>query len=365
MGGCIKTDMKIFALPSHQSEERTSGVDFARIIQPMTHLNGYKDIETKVFTMKDKIDWLHVAKNYDVIYFNYLNNPWGFAAMGAMARKFGVKIVMDIDDDLWDLHSDNSAQSVYKKGSPELRNFELICNEVDYITCTNAYLRNVIIHNTNKKLDKIEIFPNYIDLDLYNHKSPFKNTGQIVLTHFGSTTHFLDLNNFEFQKGINKIMDEYPNVILKTVGAFIPKLRDKWGARYQNHFGDVDIYKWVKDKFPEVMDDTDIMVVPLVNDVYNRCKSDIKYLEASSAGVTGVYQKIRQYNETIEEGVDGYLADTDKEWYRSIKQLIDFPELREIVGKNAFTKIEQDKQMKNHVEEYAEFFKRIVDNNKK
>lgn len=352
--------MKIFCLPSHQTKDRTSGVDFARIIQPMQHLNIVDGFETTVFDIEQTTDWKYVAENYDAIYFNYLSDPWGFAAMGAMARKHGVKLVMDIDDDLWDLHSDNSAQAVYKKGSPELNNFTMICNEVDFITCTNVYLRNVIISNTNKKADQVEVLPNYIDLDLYKHRSPFKDTNQIILTHFGSTTHFLDLNDFEFFKGVDKIMKEYPNVIFRTVGAFIPKFREKWGARYQNVFGHQDIYQWIEGKFTQYMDEADIIVVPLISDVYNRCKSDIKYLEASSAKKPGVYQKIRQYTDTIDHGVDSYLAQSDKEWYRSIKALIDAPELRKQVGAAAFAKIEETKTIQGNIHAYSDFFRRVL-----
>jgi hypothetical protein len=108
--------MNIYSLPSHVELERTSGVDFARIIQPMKALDGYKDIKSTVYDPKeeekhnDPKDWISVMDENDIFYFNYLNNPWGFAAMGMMARKNGVKIVMDMDDDLWDVHIDLQIQ---------------------------------------------------------------------------------------------------------------------------------------------------------------------------------------------------------------------------------------------------------------
>jgi hypothetical protein len=111
--------IKVFALPSHQTKDRTSGVDFARIIQPMKHLDGYTDedveFEVDVYDIAKEVNWLDVAKKYDIIYFNYLNSPWGFAAMGAMARKFKRKIVMDLDDNLWGIREDNPAHEVYQK----------------------------------------------------------------------------------------------------------------------------------------------------------------------------------------------------------------------------------------------------------
>lgn len=355
--------MRIFALPSHQSKENTTGVDFARIIQPMKHLNGYEGTRIIIFEIIKKMNWLWVAQNYDVIYFNYLNNPWGFAAMGAMARHYGVKLVMDVDDAIWEIHSDNPAHEVWKKGSEGIKNFTAICNEVDYITCTNEYLKNVIINNTTKSPDKIKVFPNYIDLDTYTYRSTFKDDGQINITHFGSTTHFFDLKETEFERGLNQIMKEYPNVTLRTVGAFIPGYREKWGGRYENTFGDPDIYKWIKDKFPTFMAEADIMVVPLIDDIYNKCKSQIKWLEASSAKIPGIWQRIRQYEEVI-DGTNGILANKDSEWYKGIKYMIDNPGKRKAMGEKTFNDLEKWK-IQNHLEDYYTFFQRVLTNDKK
>jgi glycosyltransferase involved in cell wall biosynthesis len=360
--------IKIFALPSHQTEERTSGVDMVRIIQPMKYLNGYKDKDTEfevtTFDISKRTDWINVAKTYDIIYLNYIANPWGFAAMGAMARKHGVKLVLDLDDNLWGIREDNPAHAVYHKGSQALQDFVSICNEVDFMTVTSSYLKNVVVNNTYKKHDKISVFPNYIDLDLYKHQSPFKNTLNIQLMHHGSTTHFEDLSNNEFIRGVNKIMEEYPNVTIRFVGAFLPKLKELWGQRYDTAYGDSDIYKWVNEKFPQYMDEADILVVPLEVNSYTRCKSDIKFLETSSAKIPGVYQKIRQYEETIEDGKDGYLAETSQEWYEKLKILIDSPTIRQRMGEAAYRKVKETKQIQNHIKEYAEFFKSVLDKEK-
>ena len=184
--------IRIFALPSHQTKERTSGVDFARVIQPMEHLDGYVLGDTKfevhVYDIhKDKtLNWMMVARDYDMIYLNYTAMPWEFAKMGLMFRKAGKPMILDLDDSLWNIREDNPAYEVYKKGSEGIRNFTSIANEVDYLTCTNGYLRNVIDHNTNKK--DITVLPNYIDFKLYDHRCKFKDTHEIQLLHFGSTT---------------------------------------------------------------------------------------------------------------------------------------------------------------------------------
>ena len=360
---------KIFCLPSHASRERVSGVDFARIIQPMKHLNGWKndeyEIETYIYdVIKDaKLDWLKVVTDYDILYFNYTANPWAFAGMGAMARKLNRPLIMDFDDNLWGIQSDNMAYKVYAKGTEGIKNFTAIVNEVDYVTVTNSYLRNVVAHNSRKTHDKIKVFDNYIDLDLYKYPLPFKDDGTINLTHFGSTTHFSDLQNKSFVEGVDRIMKDYPNVNFITVGAFIPMFRQKWGQRYQNEFGNVDVYKWISDHFPGVMAKTDICVVPLENNGYTRCKSAIKWLEMSSAKKPGVYQDIRQYQNVVDK-TNGILASTAQEWYEGIKSLIDDPVKRKLMGEESYRSV-QEYQMKDHVDQYGEFFCNIDKQTKK
>lgn len=337
----------------------------------MEHLDGWSDGEVKIkadvwnITDKEKADWRQIAQDYDIIYLNYLNQAWGFAAMGCMVRKYGKKMVMDFDDNLWAILPDNTAYQVYKKGSEGIKVITSIANEVDYITCTNSYLKNAIAYNTLKQHEFIKVFPNYIDLDLYKYRPRFKDTQQIKLVHFGSSSHFTSLQSEEFNKGIDKIFKEYPNVVFKTVGAFIPKYKVRWGARYEHAFGDVDVYKWIKNRFPEVMREADILVTPLSDNTYNRSKSSIKFCEGSTAKKPGCWQDIRQYQEVVENGKNGFLCRTADDWYEAIKKLIDDKELRREMGKNAFKTVERDWQMKNHLDEYGQFFKKIFLDNEK
>jgi glycosyltransferase involved in cell wall biosynthesis len=361
--------MNIYSLPSHVELERTSGVDFARIIQPMKALDGYKDIKSTVYDPKeeekhnDPKDWISVMDENDIFYFNYLNNPWGFAAMGMMARKNGVKIVMDMDDDLWDVHRDNPAWEVYQKGSVPLRNFTLICNEVDYITCTNDYLKNVIINNTNKRPDQIKVFPNYVDLKLYKHKPKFRNDpNRFVIGHYGSGTHYDDLKETDFIRGVNRIMKEFPHVVFKSIGSFSHHMRKDWGMRYEQGYGHQDIYHWIQDedRFAKFMDEIDVLAVPLVDDIYNRCKSSIKWIETSSAGKPGIWQDIRQYQEVV-DGTNGLLAKKDTQWYNGIKSLILDADKRKEMGENAYKTVKKDWQIQDHLEEYHQFFTKVLD----
>lgn len=334
-----------------------SGVDFARIVQPMKELGKHKGFEVHIWNngQDANVNWDDVTKEYDAIYASYSPNDWSYAAMGMFARKNGCKIIYDVDDNLWDILQDNPAYQVYHPGSKSLYILNCILQDVDYVTVTNQFLKNVMARKVPLDFSKIKVFPNYIDLNLYNSTPKFRDEHEVRLCHFGSTTHFSSLQEKNFIDAIKKIMVDYPNVTFTTIGAFIPKLKEKFGQRYISGTGSPDLMTWVTKKFPQVMEEHDIFLAPLTDNVYNKSKSSIKYLEVSSAKKPGVYQDIRQYQEVVKHGENGMLAYTTNDWYYAIKQLIDDKKLRKQMGENAYKTI-QDWTIQKNIDKYVSFF---------
>jgi len=228
------------------------------------------------------------------------------------------------------------------------------------------------LRNTGKKnCLRTKVFPkhqfkkNYkgkiYDVEVPNHTLYVRRSGKCMWSG-NSTTHFISLQQKNFVEGIDKIMKEYPNVTFKTIGAFIPKFKNKWGQRYEHGFGHQDVYTWIKEKFPTYMEEADIILAPLEVNTYNKCKSDIKRSESASAKKPFIGQDIRQYKEVIEEGVDGFTANYANDWYTKIKLLIDDPKLRKSMGEAAFKRVSKTRQMKDHVQDYADLFKDVLDN---
>lgn len=359
--------IKVYAVGSHQTKERVSGVDFARVLQPMKFLDGYSDGKVKfkvdIFDIhKEEVKedfWVKKAKEYDVIFYNYNVVAWAYAMMATPVHGMGKKIILDLDDAIWYVNEDNVVHDQLKELDAGYV-MSCILDDVDGVVTTNGYLRNVIADKSNKDYKKILVAPNDNDLTLYNTTAPAKDTGEIVIMHYGSTSHFNDLLLPEFVEGLDKIMKEYPQVKFKCVGSFISEFRYKWGARYENDFGDVDIYKWVKNKFPVFMQEADIMVVPLVDNLYNRCKSDIKAMEFGSAMKPAVFSDTRPYRETIVDGETGYLAHTANDWYCALKLLIESIEERKRIGENLYNYVKEKRQASMRTKDYAEFIQQIL-----
>jgi len=356
-------------MPSHTFTDRISGVDFLRIIQPMKALKGYKDDEIEldihVYDVSKGVsfDWRDVMKEYDICYFNYSTNDMGYAVMGTMAQKFNCMLICDVDDNLWNLQPDNSSYDVFKKGAWGRDVVTAILNDVAYVTCTNKYLKNVIIHNTKKTADKIFVFPNYIDLSVYSHKAKEKNQDfNVNIGHFGSTSHFNNIAYSEFIKALGLIMKEYPQVTFTTVGSSFGMFKEKWGQRYLVEAGDSDVMIWAKQKYPPLADIIDFFVTPVQNNEYNLAKSATKFNEIASSGRPGIFQNIRQYQETVTDGVDGFLCTHEHQWYDAMKELIESHKKRMTMGICAYNTVVKKYQMKDNIAPYVDMFKNILDN---
>lgn len=55
----------------------------------------------------------------------------------------------------------------------------------------------------------------------------------------------------------------------------------------------------------------DLMLVPLANDVFNNAKSNVKFVEAGAVGVPVLASNVREFASCIEDGVNGYLFDSE------------------------------------------------------
>lgn len=351
--------MKIFVYPAHCDGKHVPGVDYVRIIRPMEELKKTGEFEVTIFDGKKKMDWRKVAKDYDVLYLNYITNAWGYVAMASQMDLNKKKIVYDIDDLIWRIQEDNAAYSVYAPGTEGRATItDIIARGCDYVTCTNMYLKHGIAEYTEKAHDKIKVLPNYIDLDLYKWTKEPVDNHEITIGYFGSSSHFNDLVNPGFINGLSKLMEENPRVKFYTIGAMIQSLKKKFSARYSTAYGDHDIYKWVK-MMPLLLGDVDIFVAPLVDTTYARAKSGIKFLEYSSTKIPGCYQDIRQYQELVKHRENGYLCATTEDWYQSLKELCDSVETRKRIGEAAYKTVKNEWTFQGNVNKYVDFFKSI------
>lgn len=80
----------------------------------------------------------------------------------------------------------------------------------------------------------------------------------------------------------------------------------------------------------------DINLAPLeIGNPFCESKSELKWFEAGIVEVPTVAAATRTFREAITDGVDGFIAATEEEWYDRVQRLIEDGMLRETLGKKA------------------------------
>jgi hypothetical protein len=79
----------------------------------------------------------------------------------------------------------------------------------------------------------------------------------------------------------------------------------------------------------------DIGVAPLLDTPFNRCKSDIKWQEYSALGIPGVYSDLPPYQQSVQDGVNGFLCRDQGQWLAALEGLVQSTSLRREIGASA------------------------------
>ncbi|GFE95729.1 glycosyltransferase [Gluconobacter sp. Gdi] len=81
----------------------------------------------------------------------------------------------------------------------------------------------------------------------------------------------------------------------------------------------------------------DISIAPLeVGNIFCEAKSEIKFLEASLAGNASIVSPTGPFRRVVRNNETGLLAETQEEWTSALLKLVDNPDLRRTLARNAY-----------------------------
>jgi hypothetical protein len=119
-------------------------------------------------------------------------------------------------------------------------------------------------------------------------------------------------------------------------------------------------------KYINELDANDVCLMPLNDNEANRCKSDVKYIEASSRGMASIMSKV-VYENTVKNDLNGLLVNNN-EWYQGLRKLFHEENYALKISQNALTYIKEERMLEKGVklrlEEYRKIYKNINSVNK-
>jgi len=290
--------MRILAVTS-----KFSGVGYHRIMMPL--VNMQKDY----CMITDTINELVFDNNYDIVIFNRFLTSTDAKLLVKMKLKYDFKLIVD-NDDYWILPPSHVLYERYKES-----NISEVITEymrvADLCTCTHERLADEIYkYNTN-----VEILPNALPYGKEQFQDDKIDSDIVRLFWSGSGTHAPDMDIL--RNPIKKI-----NFPIKTVIAGY-NLGEKhiWDRMIGVFTNGLKLNPTIYDyagvtKYMGAYADSDISVIPLVDNKFNAMKSNLKVLETASKRNPAIVSNVHPYKD-----MPVCYVNNQKDWYYWIKLL--------------------------------------------
>ena len=282
---------------------------------------------------------IHLATVSDgdivVIQRDFCKEVYAYAEVVSLAHAQQKPVVLDIDDLLFELPEDHPDRI---KGIYTDALFPLLfaIMEADLVTVSTEILRDYLLpYNPN-----IKVVPNYLNDSIWHLQLPAPvrdDEGPVVIGYMGGNSHQPDL--VMVLPSLLKIHQKYPGKIrfhfwgITPPEEIRPYSQVDWSPPLSNDYEDFVKYFQTQT--------ADIMIAPLCENLFNSCKSALKFLEYGAIGVAGVYSRMRPYADVITDGKEGFLASNLEEWESCLSNLIEHPQLRYQVAGNALSTIRE------------------------
>lgn len=323
-------------------------------------LSGYTPVqwETKLEdpAQRDTLvdEMIYMMSKYDLLVFQHVQYRTSWAFLKMMQEAYGKPIVTDIDDYAFDLPEMNPAYYIFTPGSEKLKITKAQLVESDALIVTTNWLKQQY-KNYN---DNIYVVPNCLDFKIWDslpRKKPSR--GKVRIGYSCADGHLLDKQILK--KVIPAILDKYPNVEFIFLGEhliepWVLPFKDKGQIKVITHWKNILDYP----KYLHALN-FDIGLAPLRDSMFNRAKSNLRYLEYSGLKIPTVASDVVPFRESIKNGKNGFLARETKDWIKYLSKLIEDAELRDTVGLKAYWDVKKNYNLKDWVPKYFEILNKI------
>ena len=237
--------------------------------------------------------------------------------------------------------------------------------EADLVTCSTEFLaKEYRLLN-----DNVVVLPNCIDP--FYFEEPKRNDTDVVrigITGSVGTTSDLEVlkpivEHYQNDPRVRLVLLSMPTVgedtlmkeLYKDEYEFWTKINIEWHTFIPSH----EYYDYLNDL------KLDMVIIPRYNSLFNRCKSNLKFLENSMFEIPSIGQAFSTgdspYQQNPEDQKYLLLADTFEEWITQIEKLITDKELRQEMGRKAKEYVEANYDINKNSYRWVEAYSKLLD----
>lgn len=231
----------------------------------------------------------------------------------------GCRLVVDFDDDFTNVPRSNPNYSTYLPGQEAFESGLASLRVAEMVT-----LSTPLLEQTMRDLShEVAYVPNLIDPEDWQGfpEDPSRKADPCYRVVFaGAAGHFEDLDII--QDAIYKLVEDQPVPIRFFMIGSAPKWMYELNRRYPNRAVFLPWHEFDDFKMTMSWGGFDLSIAPLTNTHFNRCKSNIKWLEAGAVGIPFLCSDVGPYKD-IPEDCCGKVGDGD--WYKRIVDALQGP----------------------------------------
>jgi glycosyltransferase involved in cell wall biosynthesis len=403
--------IKVLVVPS----DRT-GVSYYRSTKPHVHLEQMYPEEFHVDIdyepQLNNNEWL---KQYDIIHYHRTLGDYGHMEdLVKHLNSLGIVTIMDLDD-YWLPEMSHPAYHIIKNNDLDVK----IRNNIK--TAENVTTTTSIFADEIKKVNKsVKVLPNAIDP---NEKQFIPNpepSDKIRIGWLGGSSHLNDLQllnklvtklksdglldkiqfvicGFDIRGKVNMINKEtgettqrdvkpeetvwvqYEKIFTDNYSTISPEYKDHLNRFVTQEFEGVENepYRrvWTKpiSSYATNYNLFDISLAPLVDNTFNKVKSQLKVIESGFHKKALIAQNFGPYTLDVDNAYvrggeidtskNGFLVDSHKNhksWYQYLKRLIQEPEMIKTFGDNLYNTVKDKYSLDVVTKERADYYKKLL-----
>lgn len=267
-----------------------------------------------------------VVKDADVIVLQSCVDREGIALIHAYQKEQGKKLVMDEDDDMQ--ASENNPHKIEHERHNVVEIKKITAGIADLITTTQRHLADKLkAFNSH-----VAILPNSMDMERWDLPKLTNDSPFIRIGWFGSVTHKADIEMIA--PALRRIMDEFSMVRFFFMGDM------RFAELFEGY--PVECMTAVPfDAWPSRLHGLrlDIGLAPLEDTEFNRCKSNIKFMEYAIAQIPGIYSSTVYNGRGGFDGNFGLICYKPDDWYQALRSMILNESVREDIRNRAYAHV--------------------------
>lgn len=270
----------------------------------------------------DEIITPEIIQEFDVIVFQRRLDEGSLRAIqdANMLKKL---TVYELDDNIFHIDPKSPAFAFWKK--PEHQKGVVTLMRACKLVTTSTHNLAQVFKPINPN---VVVLKNMLPEKFFQVK---KETlpGKVIIGWAGGAQHYSDL--VLIQGVIEAALDMYPQVEVVLAGMPAHAYPFKINPR-------IHILEWQRvEEYPsKTLAKIDIGLAPLVDNQFNRGKSDLKFIEYSMLKIPIIASPVGPYLESIEHKKTGFLAKTPKDWLKYLKRLIEDEDYRKEIAEAAY-----------------------------